>query len=96
VIKVLSLKKYLSGSLRTLNVKKMKKKIKSIFVAGIFFLFPLFVLTQSPPHPNGGNEPGSGNTPVGGGAPIGEGLILLISLGIGYGVKKYRQIKKVD
>jgi hypothetical protein len=69
----------------------MKKALKYILFVGVFILFPLFALTQSPPHPNGGNAPGTGNTPVGGGAPIGEGIILLVTLGMGYGVQKWKR-----
>ncbi|MEZ5197645.1 MAG: hypothetical protein R2764_15030 [Bacteroidales bacterium] len=36
---------------------------------------------------------GSGNAPVGGGAPLGEGLIVLLSMGVCYGVKKWKAMK---
>ena len=55
---------------------------------------PIFLQAQNPPHPNGGNDPGSGNTPVGGGAPLDGGVSLLITLAIGYGVKKTYKLKK--
>ena len=66
----------------------MKKAIKSLFVVGLFFVFPLFLLAQTPPHPNGGGAPGSGNTPVGGGAPIGGGLGILFVMGAAYALKR--------
>ena len=72
----------------------MKKIIRIIALTCVLLLVSIIVLSQSPPHPNGGNAPGGGNTPVGGGAALGEGIILLLSLGIGYGVRKYRQIRK--
>ena len=48
-----------------------------------------------PPPPEHGE---SGNVP-GGGAPIGNGLAILLSLGAGYGIKKfidYRKEKKEE
>ena len=73
----------------------MKKALKISLTVAIFLSLTLFSLAQSPPHPNGGGGPGGGNTPVGGGAPLGEGIILLLTMGIGYGVRKYRQVKKL-
>ena len=71
----------------------MKKLMKSLIVMGLFLALPLFSISQTPPHPNGGNTPGSGNTPVGGGAPIGGGLGILIAMGLAYGTKKTFEIK---
>ena len=70
----------------------MKKAIQTITIIGLFILFPLVGFTQSPPHPNGGGSPGTGNTPVGGGAPIGGGFVLLITMAVGYGMKKALQV----
>ncbi len=68
------------------------KKIKSIvaiFIVGLFFgaqgLFAQGAAT-SPSDPPG--SPHAGDVPIGGGAPIGGGLVILLSLGAGYGVKK--------
>ncbi len=66
----------------------MKKTIKILVISALFFLAPIALLAQSPPHPNGGGAPGAGNTPVGGGAPIGSGLVMLIVMGAAYGAKK--------
>jgi len=51
---------------------------------------------QTPPPPNGGNgnPVENGNNPVGGGAPIGSGLLILVALGAGYGVKKVYDFRK--
>jgi len=65
----------------------MKKAIRVLIVSAFLMTAPLILLAQNPPHPNGGVGPGSGNTPVGGGAPIGGGLIIMLALGMGYGVK---------
>lgn len=66
----------------------MRKIVKIVLVSAVIALFPLLLLSQTPPHPNGGNAPGSGNTPVGGGAPLDGGIVMLIVLGTIYGSKK--------
>jgi hypothetical protein len=50
-------------------------------------IFSVDIFADLPPDPGTGG-PGTGDIPVGGGSPIDGGLILLISLGITYGVKK--------
>jgi len=69
----------------------MKKYILTI----LFFCFLTIggIMAQTPPHPNGGGGPGAGNTPVGGGASIGGGLLILVSLGVGYGLRKIYDIR---
>jgi hypothetical protein len=68
----------------------MKKTLTML----IFVTASLTAFTQPPQPPNGGEgnhygwENGKGNPH---GAPIGSGTMILISLGIGYGVKKYRE-----
>ncbi len=74
----------------------MKRTIKILVISALFFLAPVVLLAQNPPHPNGGNGPGSGNTPVGGGAPIGSGLVMLIALGAAYGAKKVYNLRKEE
>ncbi len=70
------------------------KKVIQISVTIIVLLAPVILLAQPMPYDQsiGG---GTGSNPVGGGAPLGESLILLFSLGIGYGIRKYRQLKKL-
>ncbi len=72
----------------------MKAVFKTWLIIGIFFIVPIFIFAQNPPHPNGGNAPGSGNVPVGGAAPIGSGFVILISLASGWGVKSVFDAKK--
>ena len=72
----------------------MKKAIKSILIISSFLVFPLIMMAQTPPHPNGGGGPGSGNTPVGGGAPIDGGLTIMLILGAAYSGKKIYKLKK--
>lgn len=70
------------------------KNLKSLIVI-IFAVFAMNIgFSQTPPHPNGGNDPGSGNTPVGGGAPIAGGFFIMLSLGLGYGAKKMYDIRR--
>jgi hypothetical protein len=72
----------------------MKKALKLLVVTAFILTGPLFMMAQTPPHPNGGGGPGSGNTPVGGGAPIGGGLIIMMIMGVAYGSKKlYKAFK---
>ena len=67
---------------------------KIIFITVVFVvLFAVAMIAQTPPHPNGGGGPGAGNTPVGGGASIGGGLLIMISLGVGYGLRKIYDIR---
>lgn len=73
----------------------MKKIIRSIVLILFITLSPLFshqVFADEPPNPGGG--PGSGDLPVGGGSPIGSGLVILLSLGAAYGLRKTFHWKK--
>jgi hypothetical protein len=72
----------------------MKKTIK-ITVIILVIIFPVILFAQPMPYDQtiGG---GAGSVPVGGGgAPLGEGIILLLTMGVGYEVRKYRQIRKM-
>jgi hypothetical protein len=70
----------------------MKKAILIIAIL-LVILVPVILTAQPfPPEPYSG---GTGANPVGGGgAPIGGGLIILLSLAIGYGTKKIYDIRK--
>lgn len=37
---------------------------------------------------------GEGSVPVGGGLNLGNGLLMLVSMGVGYGIYKYRAGRK--
>ena len=68
------------------------KNVIQILAIILVLLVPTLMLAQPMPwDPSIGG--GSGAAPVGG-APLGEGIILLLSLGLGYGVRKYQQLKK--
>ncbi|MCF8369540.1 MAG: hypothetical protein K9G76_10895 [Bacteroidales bacterium] len=70
------------------------KTIRKILIAACLILITSALSAQNPPHPNGGSSPGSGNTPVGGGAPVSGGLIVLLSLGLGYGARRIYDIRR--
>ena len=74
-----------------IQIFRMKKIIFSTLI--FVFLLAVGIMAQTPPHPNGGGEPGPGNTPVGGGASIGGGLLIMVSLGVGYGLRKIYDIR---
>jgi hypothetical protein len=62
------------------------KKIVLISIV-LLAIVPMLLMAQPLPYdPTIGG--GTGSTPVGGGAPIGGGLLILLSLAIGYGAKK--------
>lgn len=74
----------------------MKKLFTTLFLITIFLAFPLFILQSFgdlPPDPGSGG-PGGGDLPVGGGSPLGSGLIVLLSLGVSYGLSKIRNFRK--
>lgn len=68
--------------------------MKKLMVLSILLMISgLSIMAQAPPTPPvNANEGGGG--PVGGGAPIGSGLVLLITLAMGYGGKKVYDLKK--
>ena len=72
----------------------MKKVIQTLVIL-IVVLVPVILSAQ--PHPwDDAIGGGSAGGPAGGGAPIGGGLLILLSLAIGYGTKKiYDRRKKV-
>jgi hypothetical protein len=68
----------------------MKRNIRIIIMAVLLVTSPMILMAQQPPHPNNGNAPTPGtNGPVGGGAPIDSGLLILLALSFGYGVKNH-------
>ncbi len=68
------------------------KKIIRVLVITSFMVVSVSLCTAWP-QPVPGNQSGGndvGGAPIGGGtAPIGGGLVLLLALASGYGVKKY-------
>lgn len=66
----------------------MSKTLRKLLLT-IVLVLPLTLISFAdlPPDPGGGG-PGGGDEPVGGGSPIGGGLIILVSLGMGYGARK--------
>lgn len=75
----------------------MKKIITTILVSLLLTIGPCFIGTvfaDLPPDPGTGG-PGTGGVPVGGGSPIGGGLILLVTMGTAYGIKKVFKSEKI-
>lgn len=66
-------------------------KYFAVFVVAAFLSLNIF--SQPDPGHNGDGS-GSNGGPIGGGAPIGGGLLILISLGAGYGLTKFYNAKK--
>lgn len=66
----------------------MNRILVKVLLTAFIAAAPIILLSQTPPHPNGGNVPGSGNTPVGGASPVGSGMVILLSLAAGYGSRK--------
>jgi len=69
------------------------KKVIQILAIVLVILVPVILTAQPLP-----NDPaiggGSGLYPVGWGAPIGGGLLIMLSLAIGYGTRKIYEIRK--
>jgi hypothetical protein len=69
------------------------KKITSIAAFLVILALPILLSAQpQPSDPSIGG--GAGASPVGGGAPIGGGFLVLLSLALGYGVRKVYDFRK--
>lgn len=66
----------------------MKKLIRISVLFAFILVAPLLTVAQPQPGQQGDGSSVGGGTIGGGGAPIGSGMVLLISLGAGYGAKK--------
>lgn len=72
----------------------MKNKKVLILLFFILVLLPLGSLMAAPPPPPPPPPgPSSGHVFIGG-SPIGSGLVLLVSLALGYGLRKYYNARK--
>jgi len=69
------------------------KKIKSIAVIMILTALPMLLSAQPQPSDSGIGG-GAGGNPVGGGAPIGGGFLILLSLALGYGIRRIYDFRK--
>ena len=65
------------------------KNIKRLTATATFIVFTTFAMAQTPPPPNNGTTGSGGRTPVGGGAPLADGIIMLITASVFYGLHKY-------
>ncbi len=70
----------------------MKKTIRQLILVISIISAAAFVNTlhaqPKPGDPGVGGGPGGGSYPIGGSAPIGSGLVILLTMGLGYGAKK--------
>ena len=68
---------------------------KAIQILAILLVILLPVILSAQPLPGDGTiGGGAGSAPAGGGAPIGGGILILLSLAIGYGTKKLVEARK--
>ncbi|MEZ5195163.1 MAG: hypothetical protein R2764_01795 [Bacteroidales bacterium] len=71
----------------------MNKRINYFLLTTVvLFASIMSSFADQPPNPGGG--PGGGDEPVGGGAPIGGGLLILLTMAIGYGIKRFNELRK--
>jgi hypothetical protein len=86
--------------------KRTKMKTKKITAAGLlrsplFYMLLIMIMLLIPvlgisqPGPGGGGGTGGNPDGTGGSAPIDGGLGLLLAAGVGYGVKKLRDYKRL-
>ena len=69
------------------------KKVIQILAILFVVLVPVILSAQPLPYDTGVGG-GAGTNSVGGAAPIGGGLLIMISLAIGYGTKKIYDLRK--
>jgi hypothetical protein len=71
----------------------MKKCCRILYLLSLIAFFAISTIkADEPPNPGGG--PGGGDVPVGGGSPLGGGLIALLTLSVGYTVKKIFDLRQ--
>ncbi|MBN2173602.1 MAG: hypothetical protein JW731_05700 [Bacteroidales bacterium] len=69
------------------------KKLVLISLLILVIIIPNLLTAQPQPWDPAWNG-GEGAYPIGGGAPIGGGLLILLSLAIGYGVRKIYEARR--
>ncbi len=69
------------------------KKVIQILAIALVILVPVILSAQPLPY-DPGIGGGTASNPVGGGAPIGGGLLIMLSLAIGYGTRKIYEARK--
>jgi hypothetical protein len=75
------------------KIRYIMKKTIQILVFVMVALLP--VLLSAQPHPwDDAIGGGSAGGPAGGGAPIGGGLLIMLSMAIGYGARKIYNARK--
>ena len=82
-----------------INIEKLSNMKNIIKITVISLMLGVFIAIASvsfaqPPNPPSGHGSGTNQSPGGGIAPIGSGIVILISLGAAYGVKKVYHLRK--
>jgi len=87
------------------NLNKMKlitntiTQVKKIFLVVLFSGLSVVALSQSaPPDPggNGGNQNNTEGNQLGGAAHVGGGVLILLSLALAYGGKRFYELRKQE
>lgn len=68
------------------------RKVIQILVLMLIILVPVILTAQ--PHPYDPSIGGGTGNPTGGAAPIGGGLLILLSMAVGYGARKIYNLRK--
>ena len=68
------------------------RKVIQILVLMLIILVPVILTAQ--PHPYDPSVGGGIGNPTGGAAPIGGGLLILLSMAVGYGASKFYNLRK--
>jgi hypothetical protein len=68
------------------------KKVIQILAIAVVIMIPVILSAQ--PMPYDGGIGGGEGVPVGGAAPIGGGILIMLSLAVGYGTRKIYEIRK--
>ncbi|MBN1338946.1 MAG: hypothetical protein JXA03_06465 [Bacteroidales bacterium] len=69
------------------------KYFQAVFIFILWVCFSLTGFAQPLPF-DGSIGGGEGILPVGGGASLGNGLMMLVTMGVGYGIYKYKSGRK--
>lgn len=69
------------------------KTLKNIIAIMLLVAIPMILTAQPQPYDSGIGG-GEGSNPVGGGASITGGLVILFSLGLGYGARRVYDYRK--
>lgn len=78
------------------TIKNILNKSKILIVVSLFSLMATTTFAQGPPPPPTGDPAGSQEHKIGGNAHIGGGILILLTLGLAYGGKRFYDVKKAQ